>query len=75
MGVETREHALDGVFQQGAVVYLVDVARPDLVVDIGEGAQFFQGQLALCFIRQQLRGRGLQGQPRDSSEQESSQWC
>ncbi|MNH03417.1 hypothetical protein D3C79_626790 [compost metagenome] len=47
MRVKVAEHALDGVFQQGLVVYRFDVGGLDAVQDLGEGAQFFQRQWRL----------------------------
>ena len=42
VGIEFREHAFDGVFQQRAVVYWFNVGGADLFHDFGEGAQVVQ---------------------------------
>src|SRR5450830_1838386 len=49
--VEVAEHALDGIFQQGLVVYGFDIGCLDPVHDLGKGAQLVQRQ-------RRLGGRG-----------------
>ena len=44
MGVESREHALNGQFKQFAVGYRLDVALPNLVKHIGKHLQLVEWQ-------------------------------
>ncbi|MOA11298.1 hypothetical protein D3C78_1312320 [compost metagenome] len=47
MRVEVAEHALDGILQQGLVVYRFHIGCLDPVHDLGEGAQLFERQWRL----------------------------
>ncbi len=49
--VQAHQHALDGVFEQRAVVYLFHVTHADLVVHVGERAQLVQWQASRFFHR------------------------
>ena len=47
MGIEPREHAADGVLEQGLVLDGLDVVVLDLGEDLGERAQVLERQRAL----------------------------